>query len=96
MEQINLPEPIKADPGSDTFTVARLDFELSPEPKIKILLNGNNGHKISHSYEGITALNLLRYVNTANFSTNSLHKQLMNRLITDGVISGTITGVPDS
>ena len=42
-------------------------------------------------YVGGAATSLMSYVNTANFSTNSLYKQILQKLINDGYISGLVS-----
>ena len=46
-------------------------------------------------YTGATATNLMRALNTADLTTNSLHKRVLNRLIADGKLAGSVTGSPD-
>lgn len=55
------------------------------------------GDPISRTYDSFTTptgATLLHNLNIGNFSTNSLIKAVYNRLITDGVITGTISGIP--
>lgn len=55
------------------------------------------GDPIIKVYDSTTApsgATLLHNLNTGNFSVNSLMKAVYNRLIADGVITGTISGVP--
>lgn len=69
-----------------------LDWE---DAQIAIKLRDTNGKKIGHNYRGATALTLMRALNTANLSLKSLHRRVLERLVADGVIGGTISGVPD-
>lgn len=41
------------------------------------------------------ALNMMIALNKANLSTNSLHKRILNQLVTDGLLAGSVTGTPD-
>lgn len=55
------------------------------------------GDPISKQYDAFstpTGATLLHSLNIGNFSTNSLIKAVYNRLITDGVIAGTVSGIP--
>ena len=65
------------------------------EAKIAIKLVGANGERIGHQYAGDTARTMMRALNTANLSTKSLHRRVIERLIADGVLSGAISGTPD-
>lgn len=47
------------------------------------------------SYRGQTALDLMIAVNKLNFSTASMHKRIIDRLVADGKISGTVSGTPE-
>lgn len=42
-----------------------------------------------------TGATLLKAQNKMNFSVNSRQKRIFQQLITDNVIAGTVTGVPD-
>lgn len=63
--------------------------------RIVVALSCNNGDTINKQYDNSTTPTgnaLLHSLNIGNFSTNSLIKAVYNRLITDGVISGTVSG----
>jgi len=72
-------------------------------PMIAIGLRGENGERKDFIYGGseassadkIKALNLMTALNKANLSTTSLEKRILNQLVTDGLLSGAITGTPD-
>lgn len=67
-----------------------------PEPGlVRITLKDNLGGTLTHQYTGKTAIDFIKYINTANFTTNSLHKRILQRLTTDGIIVGTVSGTPD-
>ncbi len=47
-------------------------------------------------YKGAEALTLARLMNTADFSTKSLHTRILEKLVADGKIpAGTIAGAPE-
>jgi hypothetical protein len=81
-------------PQQTTWRVNELHFNWSAA-SIQIGLIGTNGEAKHHSYSGATATTLMNTLNKADLSNNSLHKRTLNRLITDGVIAGTIAGSPD-
>lgn len=69
-----------------------LDWEAR---RIVVKLLGSDGSRVGHNYLGATALTMMRALNTANLTTKSLHRRIIERLIADGVITGPISGVPD-
>lgn len=93
-ERIDLTTPFQPDPSSASdLVVAKivLDWEGAG---IVITLK-KNGVRKEVSYNGATATTLMNQLNTANLSTKSLHRRLLERLIADGHLSGTISGSPD-
>ena len=62
---------------------------------LRIDLIGTDGGIFSHTIEGPDAIALMRGLNKANLTTKSLHKRIMEQLVADGIITGTITGTPD-
>lgn len=96
VEQVDLTSPIMVDPGATVLKVANVYLQILPAPLIKIRLSDDAGRTVEHSYEGGVALTLLQQLNVADNSTTSLHKRIMQRLISDGVITGTISGTPDT
>ena len=93
MEQCDLTIPITPTTLAN-YQVTRLLLDWYGQ-FIEITLRGSNGEVKTHTYSGSIALTLIRQLNTANFSTISLHKRIMNRLVTDGVITGAVSGSPD-
>jgi hypothetical protein len=55
---------------------------------------GQRTQKVYDATTTPTGASLLHALNTGNFSVNSLMKAVYNRLSTDGVCAGTISGVP--
>jgi hypothetical protein len=55
---------------------------------------GQRTQKVYDATTTPTGASLLHALNTGNFSVNSLMKAVYNRLSTDGVCSGTISGIP--
>lgn len=62
---------------------------------IQIGLKGTNGEAKTASYSGATATTFLQQLNKLDMSTTSLHKRIINRLVADGIIAGTVSGSPD-
>jgi hypothetical protein len=79
-----------------------LDWERST---ILIRLRGEHGETKSFTYGGTdpavtqadrdAALALMVGLNKANLSIKSLQRRVLERLIADGKLSGSITGAPD-
>ena len=78
----------------NTFKVVRLILDLEG-PEIMITLAEPGGVRINHRITGPAALSLMQALNKANLSSNSLHKRIISKLITDGVLAGTFAGSPD-
>jgi len=92
-ERIDLAAADQVQPGTTFYrpTALHLDWENA---RIKVILKGEHGEYKSVVYEN--ALTELKALNTANLSTNSLHKRLLNKLLTDGYLTGSISGSPDA
>jgi hypothetical protein len=58
-------------------------------------LRGTNGERKECRYDGAEATTLMRALNVANLSIKSLHRRILERLIADGKIAGSVSGVPD-
>lgn len=67
------------------------------ESRITVHLVGDNGARKSHTWFGTAADNDIIALNKANLSGagGSLEKRILNRLVADGVIAGTVAGSPD-
>lgn len=84
-----------------TLTVPVSDYAVSAlslrfkEGRITIELENTNGDRLIHTIEDPAATTLMLALNKADLSSNSLHRRIFARLITDGVLTGTISGVPD-
>ena len=107
MEELELTDPVvEPEKVTTTFHVVSLLLNheapaMMPTPEqpttaiVKIDLKDNLGKPWSYSYTGQTALDYIKFINTANFTTKSLHKRILERLSNDGVLPGTVTGTPD-
>lgn len=93
MEQIDLTSP-EIKPSNTYYRVERLTLDW-PAKAIYVQLKGTNGEAKSFSYSGDIAQILMIALNTANLSIKSLHRRIMERLVTDGLIDGTISGAVD-
>lgn len=91
MEQVDIT-PVQP-PARTHYSISRLTLDWD-SACIDITLRDNTGETQTHTYSGAEAKNLMRVLNTANLSNNSLHKRTLAKLIADGKLSGTITGTP--
>lgn len=62
---------------------------------VSVELIGLNGLRKFHTWSGAAADADIVALNKVNLTTNSLHRRILTKLITDGIISGTISGTPD-
>lgn len=106
-EQITLTIP-ETKPNNTGYKIASI-MEDWIAGTITLQLIGLNGEARVCKYgpNGLTRSNgtvnataptgetLLRQQNRANFSSNSRQKAIFNRLITDGELTGIVTGIPD-
>ena len=66
------------------------------EPGLMVITLRDNFDKFyTHQYTGQQAIDYIKFINTANFTTKSMHKRILERLSADGVLPGTVTGAPD-
>ena len=82
-------------PQLTTYRVNELHFNWGAA-SVQIGLIGTNGEAKAHSYGSTTATAMMNFLNTANLSSTSLHKRVIQRLVNDGVLAGTISGSPDT
>lgn len=103
MEQLELTDPVEKAKTIANFRVVNLDLDYETisfaggEPGvISIDLRDNNNELFTHQYFGKEATDMMKWMNTANFSVNSMHKRILQKLSNDGVLPGTVTGAPDT
>lgn len=87
MEELNLTTPVSK------YRVARLLLDWEGQG-IQIGLY-ENGIFQTFGYFGAEATQLMTALNKADLSVKSLHRRILEKLIADGKISGTISGAPD-
>jgi hypothetical protein len=103
MEELVLTDPVVV-PEKVTNKYHVVSFTMSMEAVmipggepglVAIELRDNNNERSSYSYQGLEAETMIRTLNTANLSTKSMHKRILEKLSNDGKLPGTITGTPD-
>lgn len=108
-EKIALTTPHVVDPRQATnFEVHSVQFNY--KDKIITIHVGENGIQKMITYTDLPATfdaqgnpvaanpiatTLMLALNKANLSTKSLHRRILERLVADGHIAGTISGTPD-
>lgn len=92
-EQLDLttPEVVSKTTTSYQVVFLQMDWDLK---LINVRVKSNLGERKEILYEGQIAVDYMRTLNTGNFSVNSLHKRILQRLSADGVLVGTVSGVP--
>ena len=91
MEQVDIT-PVRP-PAKTHYRIVRLTLDWEAAC-IDIVLKDNTGGTQTHTYSGAEATTLMRGLNTANLTANSLHKRTLTRLIADGKLAGTVSGTP--
>ena len=92
MEQLDLTTPITT-PSITLYRVNRLALDW-PNGVINIALVDENGKETTFEYTNAEATMLMAALNTANLSIKSLHRRILEKLIADGKLDGTISGTP--
>jgi hypothetical protein len=100
-EQLVLDTPI-VQPTiiTDTFKInmIMMDINAAPAPdgvkaSLMLLLEDNNKVIHTHTYVGQEAADYINYINTGNFTVESLTRQILQKLSDDGKVVGTVRDV---
>jgi hypothetical protein len=109
-EEYVLTDPIVIPAQSTTkyrVVVLTLNFEAITTPwdqtapgskpgLIMIDLRDDLGQLSHYQYVGDEAIDLMKFLNTANLTIKSMHKRILEKLTTDGLLPpGTVAGTPD-
>lgn len=78
---------------SKTYEVQELYLNWAGK-LVRVVLQDSSGARPVYEFTGDEALNLMRILNTANLTNNSLHKRILTYLTNQGLLAGAITGVP--
>ena len=89
-ERVDLTTPV-AKASTSSYQLSSVTFAIDAAV-IRIVLKANNGDELTKTYEGAPATTLTNALNTANLSTRSLKQRIFDRLISDGVLVGTVAG----
>jgi len=81
-------------PTNRTLKVAELHLNW-PTKYVKIVLSASDGAMLTYEFFGDVAETMMRVLNTANLTNNSLHKRTLTFILANTPITGTISGVPE-
>ena len=82
---------------ADQFYVGGLNLNWIDKEITIVLASDVNAWTATKTvkYEGALAESLMILLNKADLSSNSLQRRIIQRLIDDGYVQGTISGTPD-
>lgn len=90
-QQLDLATPIT----HSAYRVIGLNLDWEGATVTVYLKCTSTGQQLTFTYRGTVATNLMITLNKANLSTNSLQKRILEYLVTDGKLTGTVSGSPD-
>lgn len=94
-ERVDLTTPDQVRAGTLAYSVTQLVLDWE-QGRIVVRLVGDNGERKEVIFgDADNARDMMRALNTMDLSTKSLHRRIMERLIADGHLAGSISGVPD-
>jgi hypothetical protein len=107
MEELQLTDPVVV-PATTTNKYHVISFTMDMEAQtvpgtgtgtepglVMVNLRDNNNMRTSYRYTGKQATDMIKFLNTANCSTKSMHKRILEQLSKDGLLTGTVVGTPD-
>jgi hypothetical protein len=103
MEELTLTDPVvipqkttaKYHVVSLTLSTDQAAAVAGPPGLILITLRNEHDEASNYSYTGDAAIAMIKQLNTANLTTKSMHKRILEKLSADGLLPGTVTGTPD-
>ncbi len=92
-EQLDLTTPITP-PMRTSYAFSRLVLDLDSQV-IQAVVKGTDGVEVRAEWTGSTAVSLMTILNSANLSTTSLVKRVLQKMVTDGKLpAGSVSGIP--
>ena len=73
------------------------EAQIPGMPPGYIIINLKNNYDVpsQYVYSGDEAIDFIKWMNTANFTVNSMQKRVLQKLSNDGHLPGTVTGTPE-
>lgn len=94
-EELVLTDPIvEPEKVTSNYTIGAMTLS-GDEKTVAITLRDNFHQPFYVNYYGAEAIEMIKFLNTANFTTKSMHKRLLEKIAADGVLPGTVQGTPD-
>jgi len=94
VEEVILTAPVVLDPTTlNDVQIKSLYIDRMDKIVAVTVIDGSNTK--TFTYTGDAGLNLIKLINTRDFRTNSLQKQMLQKLISDGYLQGTVTGTAE-
>lgn len=92
-EQLDLTDPVVF-PSTTRYEVIYVCLDKR-RAHIAIRVEDEAGRARDFVYSGAEATTLMRQLNKADLSVKSLERRILERLVADGLLAGTISGAPD-
>jgi hypothetical protein len=93
-EQLNLTTPIVR-PSTTGYKIDSIWLNWGNSTITITLFDPVTGDKPIFVYSGVPAKTMMVAMNKMDFSTISFQKRVLQQLLTDGYLNGTISGTPD-
>ena len=94
-EQIDLTDPDQAVAGTLTYKIIQLVLDME-QGRIVVRLVGSGGQRKEVVLgDAANARAMLKALNKADLSVKSLNRRIMEKLLADGHLEGSISGTPD-
>lgn len=71
------------------------EIYMNVDTKYVSIILDNNGARTKFEFHDAQAVTIMRTLNTANMAAVSMITRMFNFLINQGLLAGTISGVPD-
>lgn len=91
LEQVDLTTPETC----TNYRLANLFLDWDGQQIVVCLRCAATGKVLTFTYSGTEARNMMVVLNKANLTANSLHKRVLDKLIADGKIAGSVSGTVD-
>ena len=93
-ETIVLTTPEVVQMTNTEYRLSRITFDRDAST-ILVLFRGANGEQKEWRIEGDVALQRMKALMTADLSTKSLQRRIMEAAVQSGFLTGTVTGTPE-